>query len=275
MSDGLEVVERTHSGLFVGLVGFAFFASLAALIWNVTLERRLEKSQTLLTVAMQRNDKLAAELDKTNDRLRVETETLGHSLGLTQQEMQSRADELSQKQQADSARIEHEQARSKQQLGAVSGEVSNVKTDIGGVKTDVAQTKSELQSTETRLQSALGDLGLQSGLIATNSKELEILKHKGDRNYYEFTLRKGGRPTPLSGVSLVLKKADPKHSRYTLVVNADDRKIEKKDKGLNEPVQFYTGKQHLLYEIVVNSIDKNQVQGYLATPKGAPEPLNP
>ena len=46
--------------------------------------------------------------------------------------------------------------------------------------------------------------------------ELEILKHKGDRNYLEFTLQKGAKPTLLSTVKLQLKKADEKHSRYTL-----------------------------------------------------------
>ena len=86
---------------------------------------------------------------------------------------------------------------------------------------------------------------------------------------------RGAKPTPLSGVSLELKKADPKHSRYTLQVNADDKRIEKKDKGLNEPVQFYTGRDNLLYEIVVNNINKNQIVGYLSTPKGAPQPLTP
>jgi DNA repair exonuclease SbcCD ATPase subunit len=275
MSEDLETVERTHSGLFIALLGFAAVASLAGLIWSYTLENRVEKANTQLAAAQQQNSKLADELADTNARLRVTSETLGRSVGLTQQQLQARANQLLKRQQEDAARFEQEQAASQKQIGAVSSDVSNVKTDVGGVKTDVAATKTELQNTEAKLQSAIGDLGVQSGLIATNGKELEILKHKGDRNYYEFTLSKGGRPTPLSGVSLLLKKADPKHSRYTLVVEADDKKIEKKDRGLNEPVQFYTGKSHFLYEVVVNSVDKNKVVGYLSTPKDAPVPLTP
>lgn len=275
VGDNLETVERTHSGLFVGLLGFAALASLAGLIWSYTLENRLEKSQVLLAAAQQQNAKLSQELSETDARLRVTSETLGRSVGMTQRQLDLRAKELLQRQQADASRFEQEQEASQKQIGAVSGEVSNVKTDVGGVKTDVAQTKTELQSTEAKLQSTIGDLGVASGLIATNGKELEILKHKGDRNYYEFTLVKGAKPTPLSGVSLVLKKADQKHSRYTMLVEADDRTIEKKDKGLNEPVQFYTGKTSLLYEVVVNNISKNQVAGYLATPKNAPTPVVP
>ena len=117
-----------------------------------------------------------------------------------------------------------------------------------------------------------GDLGVTSGLVATNGKELDILKHKGDRNYYDLNLTKGAKPTPISGISLQLKKADTKHSKYTLLVESDDKKIEKKDKNLDEPVQFYTGKDKLLYELVINTINKNQVIGYLATPKNAPPP---
>jgi hypothetical protein len=147
-----------------------------------------------------------------------------------------------------------------------------VKTDVGGVKTDVAQTKTDLQNTQAQLQSMKGDMGVQSGLIATNHDELEILKHKGDRNYYEFTLHKNQRQ-PVSTVGLELKKADTKHSRYTLEVYADDKKIEKKDRGLNEPVQFYTGKDNYLYELVVNNMSKDQIQGYVSTPKAAPAPV--
>ena len=106
-------------------------------------------------------------------------------------------------------------------------------------------------------------------------RNLRLLKHKGDRNYYDLTLNKGAKPTPISGISLTLKKADVKKSRYTLLVESDDKKIEKKDKGLDEPVQFYTGKDKLLYELVINTINKNQVIGYLATPKNAPQQLQP
>ncbi len=80
-----------------------------------------------------------------------------------------------------------------------------------------------------------------------------LLKHKGDRNYYEFTLNKGQKK-PVGTVSLELKKADAKKSRFTLVVYSDDKQYEKKDRNLNEPLQFYSGKDPQLFEIVVNSV---------------------
>jgi len=141
------------------------------------------------------------------------------------------------------------------------------------VKTDVSATKSDLEATKAKLESLKGDLGVQSGLIATTREDLETLKHKGDRNYYEFTLVKSKNPTPISTVSLQLKKSDQKKGKFTLNVLADDKTIEKKDRTMNEPLQFYTGREHMLYELVVFEVGKDKVSGYLSTPKGAPVPI--
>ena len=149
-----------------------------------------------------------------------------------------------------------------------------MKTDVGGVKNDVATTQADLANTKTQLTRVVGDQGVMSGLIATNHDELMELKRRGERNYYEFTLQKGGQPQVVGTVKLALRKADVKRSKYTMYVSADDKNIEKKDKNLDEPVQFYSGKTPALYEIVVNNISKNQVQGYLSTPKSAPAPVS-
>jgi len=276
MSDDTEPVveQRSFSGAFLGLLAAALLLALGGLIWSYTLSNRLNKTETQLTQAQQANDQLGRELEQTNARLKVATETLGQSVGLTQKQLEARANDLLRRQQADAKRLEAAQADAQKQIGAVSSDVTSVKTDVGGVKTDVAQTKTDLQNAMAQLQTMKGDMGVQSGLIATNHDELELLKHKGDRNYYEFTLHKNQRQ-PISTVGLELKKADQKHSRYTLNVYADDKKIEKKDRGLNEPVQFYTGKDNYLYELVVNSITKDQIQGYVSTPKAAPAPVKP
>jgi hypothetical protein len=112
-----------------------------------------------------------------------------------------------------------------------------------------------------------------SGLIATNHGELEELKHKGDRNYYEFTLDKGAGAKNVGTIKIDLKKVDSKRSKFTLVVSSDDRSIEKKDRTLDEPIQFYSGKTPALFEIVVNNIGKKTVSGYLSTPKSSPAPM--
>jgi DNA repair exonuclease SbcCD ATPase subunit len=228
-------------------------------------------------VAIQKlNSDLAAsqaqvkELQNRMQTSEAEEETLAHQAGMTKKELAQRAAQLQAAQKAAEARLEQEQ---KAQITAVSGDIAGVKTDVGGVKTDVASTKADLEATKAKLQSAVGDLGVQSGLIATTRDDLEVLKHKGDRNYYEFTLLKGAKPQPVSTVSLQLRKTDPKKAKFTLNVTSDDKTIEKKDRNVAEPIQFYSGRDHMLFELVIWTVEKNKATGYLSTPKGAPVPV--
>jgi chromosome segregation ATPase len=214
-----------------------------------------------------------AELGKRMQSAEADSETLAKQLGMTKKELAARSDQLQREQAAQRASQQQFAEQQKQQITQVNGEVANVKTDVGGVKTDVASTKAELAAAEAKLQSAVGDLGVQSGLIANTRSDLEVLKHKGDRNYYEFTLLKGAKPQPVSTVSLQLKKTDTKRNKFTINVTSDDKTIEKKDRNVSEPIQFYSGRDHMLYEMVVWSVDKKQAVGYLSTPKNAPVPV--
>ena len=145
--------------------------------------------------------------------------------------------------------------------------VADVRTELNGAKKEIATTRTDLESTKVKLDRAIGDLTGQSSLIARTRDDLEELRHRGDRNYYEFSLNKGERPAQFSTVNLQLKKADAKKNKFTLNVIADDRVIEKKDRGVAEPLQFYTGRNRQLYEVVIFTVEKNKVTGYLSTPK--------
>ena len=275
MSEAERVVERSASGAFLAVVAVALLAAVGALGWCYALQGRVHTAEQALAGSQQRNAELARKLETTNARLQATSETLGQSMGFSQRQIDQKTQRLLAIQTAQAeheAQLEREQAATSKQIGAVSSDVASVKTDVGGVKTDVAATKTDLESTKSQLQRVVGDAGVMSGLIATNHGELEVLKHKGDRNYFEFTLQKGAKPTLLSTVKLQLKKVDEKHSRYTMDVSADDKNIQKKDKNLDEPVQFYTGKDPVLFELVVNVIEKNRVSGYLSAPKSAPQP---
>lgn len=274
--DRTTIVETTpaYSGALLGAIAVAVLAALGGLVWSYTLNNRVARQETALSEANQQSAKLDAQLRETNARLRVATDELGKSVGMTQKQMDERAQDIIRREQADSKRLETAQKQTAQQVTAVQSDVSSVKTDVGGVKTDLTKTQGDLATAVSQLTSMKGDLDNHSSLIARNGSELELLKHKGDRNYYEFTLSKGQKK-PVGTVSLELKKADPKKSRFTLVVLADDRSYEKKDRNVDEPLQFYSGKDPALYEIVVNTIgSKNTISGYLSTPKGAPAPPN-
>jgi len=260
-----HIEHQSTAGKWI-LVFLAIIFVAAAVYGYVTTQQHVEK----LTKDLSASQAQVGELQKRMQSAEAQEETLGAKLGMTKKELAQRAAELQAQQKAAVTRLEKEE---KEQIGQVSGEVAGVKTDVGGVKTDVASTKADLEATKAKLQSAVGDLGMQSGLIAHTRDDLEVLKHKGDRNYYEFTLLKGAKPQPVATVSLQLKKADAKHGKFTVNVSADDKTIEKKDRTVAEPIQFYSGRDHLLFELVVWTVDKNKATGYLSTPKGAPTPV--
>jgi hypothetical protein len=145
-----------------------------------------------------------------------------------------------------------------------STQLSDLKQDTSA---RIGQVSSDLEKTGSDLRRVIGDMGVMSGQVATNGKELAALREIGERNYFEFDLTKANQPQKIGDIRLVLKKTDPKHNRYTLQVLADDKTVEKKDKTVNEPVQLYVSGGHQPYEIVVNQVKKNEVVGYLATPK--------
>ena len=149
----------------------------------------------------------------------------------------------------------------------VNGKVGVVETEVGNVKTELGATKTSLDTTIAELKSVKGDLGVQSGLIATNSTELAALRALGDRNFYEFTLTKQAPSTTLAGVNMKLRKADVKRNKFNMDLVSDDKRVEKKDKSLHEPVQFYVGGMRQPFEIVVNEVSRDKITGYLATPK--------
>jgi hypothetical protein len=251
------------------LLAVAMVYVIASLYFIVDSRGRIDKLEAGQTAAKAENAQLLKRLGIAESSLKAETQVLAEKVGLTQKEIASRSAALQREQRQAEQRITEQ---TQKQVGAVSGEVAGVRTDLGGAKSDIAATRTELEATKSKLERVMGDLNVQSGLIAHTRGDLEILKHRGDRNIYEFSLQKGGRPTPVSTVSLQLKKVDGKKGKFTLNVMADDRTIEKKDRTLFEPLQFYTGRDRNLYEVVVMSADKNKITGYLSAPKGAPVP---
>ena len=164
-------------------------------------------------------------------------------------------------------KVTQEQAVQQQAISQVKLTADTATTQIGNVSTDLGNTKSKLEETVANLKSAKGELDGHSSLIATNGKELDALKQLGERNYSEFTITRSKQPTRVGDVMVELKRADPKRNKFTIAITVDDKTVEKKDRNLNEPIQFYTSKAHQPDEIVVNSVGKNKIAGYLATPK--------
>ncbi len=181
--------------------------------------------------------------------------------------VQSRLDSEAKKLTEAQARAEASITEVKKDAAETVAKVGEVKTEVGVVKTEVASAKTELDKTISDLKRVTGDLGVTSGLVATNSKEIAAIRALGERNIFEFDLKKTKDPVRIGDVAMLLKRVDLKRNRFTIELVADDKRTEKKDKTINEPVQFYTSKARIPYEIVVNQVKKDNIVGYLSTPK--------
>jgi hypothetical protein len=234
-----------------------------------SVQGRLEQE---LSHNEEQNKILTAQLEQANARiadLKGQVDVTSQKVGMTQAELaeaRSRAESIRKQQVASDQKLSDQitaaQKSSDEKIGAVA-------TDVSGAKKDIESTRTDLEATKTKLDRATGDMGVMSGLIARNHDDLEELRRKGDRNYYEFTVQKSKHPQRVGPVQIALNKTDQKKSRYTMTVLADDKSIEKKDKTSGEPVQFYVkgSARQTPYEIVVFDVGKNQITGYLATPK--------
>ena len=201
------------------------------------------------------NDSAAAAIRRARAEADKKSEELSRQIADTHTAVASQLNELSELKDTTTSKFTE-----------VATDVDHVKSNVENVKTSAAATQTQLDGTTADLKRAVGDMGVMSGLIATNSKDLNTLRALGERNYFEFDVSKGGTQK-VGDVTLMLKKSDAKRNRYTVDVLADDRHVEKKDKTINEPIQVYVGGMSQPYEIVVNQVKKDQISGYLSTPK--------
>jgi chromosome segregation ATPase len=276
-----------RSGLKTALVAGALIALVAA---NVYLYVQLDHVRTDLTKT---RETMLTELTNLRDASSVTSTSQTRHLDTLKEELenarnqarslssQAKAEALAHSEQL-AKQLEAEQTKAQQEISteisgvkqaadtaaaSLTAKITDVSGDVGGVKKQVATNQAELEKTIAQLKSVQGDMGVASGLIATNSNELSALKRLGERNYFEFKIGRTKDRQRVGDVTLLLKKTDPKKNKYTVEVMADDKLTEKKDKNINEPVQFYTSKAKQPYELVVNQVQKDQIVGYLATPK--------
>jgi len=140
---------------------------------------------------------------------------------------------------------------------ASSDDLKNVDTKVGGVRTD-------LDSTRDDLKMARSDLGT---LIARNHDEIDQLRRLGERDYIEFTVSGKNKPQKIGNVTVELRSVNQKRNQYSVFMTVEDKRFEKKNRALNEPVFFYISGTRLPEELVINKVGKDQVSGYVSIPK--------
>lgn len=285
MSD--PTLPPESSSMKTAVLAGAVIAMLAANIYlymqvdvlKTDMSKLRESIATEVTNLRENTSATTATHRKSLDTLKTELSEARRAASIaassSKAEAQKYADQLARELAAEQKRQEQQVAS---QFSDVKTEVQGVNTsanakiaDVSGevtsVKSNLESTRSELEKTIGNLKKVTGDLGETSGYVATNMKELAALKRLGERNYFEFNLAKTKTPQKVGDVTLLLKKTDQKRNKYTLEVFADDKRTEKKDRNINEPVQFYVAKARQPYELVVNEVGKDVIKGYLATPK--------
>jgi flagellar motor switch/type III secretory pathway protein FliN len=259
------------------VVGYAQYSSKAALEERIlTLEKQLQEDvhQGIKQVRSSTND-LAADLEVVTKRLGVNAKELSDSRRFAEQLRQEQerakeqlASELATKADTASVAAVREEATSQvaavqkeadSKIGTVSGEVKTVAAHLETTRADLAASRREIGDVRTVL----------SKEIARNSSELADLRKKGERDYFEFDVRKAkkNQMQRIADIQLELRKTDTKKQKYDVVIQIDDSKREVKERSINEPWQFLVGRDQLRYEIVVNLVDKDRIRGYLSTPK--------
>jgi chromosome segregation ATPase len=260
--------EAAPTPRWIIVVFVAAFAVMGYLLYAGNAAK--SKLETDLAQASSKEAILSVQIDQTNSRvadLKGQLEVTTQKLGFTQAELaQARAlaQNIRQTQKDSDDKLTAQIGQVKQDTDAKIGLVN---TDLTGAKGDISATKQDLEATKSKLTSTIGDLGLQSGLIARNQEELDQLKRSGERNIFDLHLTRSKTPTHVGPIQVTLTRTDPKKFKYTLTVVADDKTIEKKDKTADEPVQFYIKGATHPYEIVVFDVTKDNVNGYLSTPK--------
>jgi len=140
---------------------------------------------------------------------------------------------------------------------AANDDLKNVDTKVGGVRTDLDTTREDLKM-------ARSEMGT---LIARNHDEIDQLRRLGERDYVEFTIAGKNKPQKVGNLTVELKGVNEKRGQYTVAMTAEDRRLEKKNRAINEPVFFYLSGTKIPEELVINKVGKDTVSGYVSIPK--------
>jgi chromosome segregation ATPase len=253
----------------LGLGGLFFYTK--------SLSDRLDQTQKSLEASLashsQSLEQLTRRIDQTDTKhneLQGEVASTKQYLGSTQAEAEKArklAADLAKQQEEAANQLGSQISTLAQQQEATRGSLGNLSSDVTGVKGDVKSTQAELEKTKSDLKRVIGDLGVQSDLIAHTRGDLDSLRQRGERDYVEFNLQKSNKRQKVGSLQLELKKTDEKRQKYTLDLTVDDKTTEKKDKNVFEPVQFYQQGFRIPSEIVVQQIAKDRVSGYVSIPK--------
>ena len=202
-----------------------------------------------------------AEDEKNNADLQGDLKVVTDKLKITQGQLKKSREE--------SAKLNSDTSEKLTALdSSVKGELATKATseDVKSVDTKVVGVKSDLEATRDDLKMARSEMGT---LIARNHDEIDQLRRLGEREYVEFTISGKNKPQKVGNVTVELKGVNEKRNQYSVAMTVEDKRFEKKNRALNEPILFYTSGTHQAEEVVINKVGKDRISGYLSIPKGS------
>ncbi len=240
-------------------LGVGYSASSRSTNIEQGLSAQLQPEVNSLRDTVDMLSKRLKQAEESNAQAQGELSVVTDRLKLTQGEL-ARARKQGKAYQEEAAKhLEEMESSVRTELAAKASadDVKSLSGDVSGVRT-------ELQSTAQNLQMAKGELGT---LIARNHDEIDQLRRLGQRDYFEFTIDARGKQEKLGPVTVELRGTNPKRNQFTIALFADDLRLEKKNRSINEPIYFYTRGSRAALELVVNQVGKNKIVGYLSAPK--------
>ena len=208
-------------------------------------------------------DRLAQD-EKANADLQGDLTVVTKKLKITQGQLKNSREEAAKLNDATTQKLTALDTSVHTELAtkATTDDVKTVDTKVGGVQTDLNSTKEDLKM-------ARSEMGT---LIARNHDEIDQLRRLGERDYVEFKVDGKNKPVKVGNVTVELKGVNEKNNRFTVSMTVEDKKFEKKNRAMNEPIFFYTSGARFPEEMVINKVGKNTVSGYVSMPKANAQP---
>jgi chromosome segregation ATPase len=270
-----EIIERESPSWHLPAMIVLGLIAIGGLWFGWNASSKLDTTQQTMTAqiksseqAVQQDvsslkDRLAQD-EKANADLQGDLTVVTKKLKITQGQLKNSREEAAKLNDATTQKLTALDTSVHSELAtkATTDDVKTVDTKVGGVQTDLNSTKEDLKM-------ARSEMGT---LIARNHDEIDQLRRLGERDYVEFKVDGKNKPVKVGNVTVELKGVNEKNNRFTVSMTVEDKKFEKKNRAMNEPIFFYTSGARFPEEMVINKVGKNTVSGYVSIPKANAQP---
>jgi septal ring factor EnvC (AmiA/AmiB activator) len=147
------------------------------------------------------------------------------------------------------------------QLTETQNTLTSTREELASAREQASRDKEELDG---KLNSTRDDL---NGSIARTHDDVVALQKRGELNIYEFKLTKSKEMHRVGPLSISLRGANAKRKSYDLAMMVDDNALSKRNVNLYEPVWITLGDRPQPVQLVVNHVEKNEIEGYVSEPK--------